>query len=239
MRTEKVVLCVFGIFLFFFFSCKERRVLNYKEQDIFEYLPLLEEENIDKYTPFFWGYSVNDDFFKDANLLNSTSYLHPLDLGRKALFAIHVGVRENDSNLLGYGKKYLDFLLEYPFVNEDSTSIVYKYSFAHNEFAAGEWWSGMANSVIALAFLEGYEAFEDTVYFENFEKAINGVIEKVEDGGSAIEFANGERWYQEYVDTNRNAGNSYFVLNGFLFSLLAIDIICEKTEQDFYFEANN
>lgn len=239
MRTYKAALCVFGILLFFFFSCNERRVLNDEKHDIFESSPLLEEENIDKYTPFFWGYTANDDFFKDANLLNSTSYFHPLDIGRKALFAIHVGVKENDSTLLGYGKKYLDFLLDYPYVKKDSTSIVYKYSFAHNEFVAGEWWSGMANSVIALAFLEGYEAFEDTVYFENFQKAINGVIELVEDGGSAIEFANGERWYQEYVDTNRNSENSYFVLNGFLFSLLAIDIIAEKTEQEVYFDAYN
>ncbi len=240
MRVYRYFIIVFGVVFFanLFYSCNinEEKSKENNTTDI-TILPLLPEETVDEYTPFFWGYTADDNLFKDVHSLGSTDYLHPLDIGRKALFAIHAGAKENDMVLLGYGEKYLNFLMEYPYVYEDSTSRVYNYSFTHKEFKEKKWWSGMANSVVALAFLEGAEVYEDTIYYHHFEKAINGVIENVSDGGSGIEFSDSAKWYLEYVNTERNDENSYFVLNGFLFSLLAIDIIAEKTDNPVYFDA--
>jgi len=238
MKKCFIIVLSFLFFLAVFVSCSNRGNIDVTEQMSYNISPVLEEESINKYTPFFWGYTDDENLFNDIDNVNST-YLHPLDLGRKALYAIYTGNLKNDSILIQYGEKYLSFLIDYPYTLEDSTSVVYKYSFAHNELEAQEWWSGMANSVIALAFLEGYEVLGDTIYYQRFEKSINGVIEDVSEIGSSIKLGSEETWFLEYVHANSNPDNSYFVLNGFSFSLLAIDIIYEKTQDVYYLKAYN
>lgn len=195
-------------------------------------------ENINQNTPFFWGYKI-DSTFINKDLLKDSLTLHPLDLGRYAYFMLNQGKELNDTVLLNKGKKYLDFLINYPYKFEDSTSCAYNYPFTHGNMIAKNWWSGMANSTISLAFLEGFEIFGDSAYYKQFEKSINGIIESISDIGSAVELDDSSKWYLEYADFKSDSTNTKFVLNGFLYALLALDVASEKTDKFYLKEAYN
>jgi len=191
--------------------------------------------DVDVYSPFFGGYDANSV----CSWSNSIENAHPLDLGRKAMFSLFHGNENNDTLLLENGKQILEFLMEYPYVFEDSTSIVFSYSFDHKSLVKGEWWSGMANAAIAQAFYFGYEIFGEKVYYDYFYRSMNGVIEAVSNNGSALNTSDSATWFLEYVHQNSTVENSYFVLNGFLFQLLATDIIYKRTKNEIYKEAFN
>ncbi|MDA3909728.1 MAG: D-glucuronyl C5-epimerase family protein [Bacteroidales bacterium] len=190
-------------------------------------------QDVDVYSPFFWGY--NSDLV--YSWTNTAENLHPLDLGRKAMYSLYYGNLNNDSALLENGRQILELLMDYPYVFEDSTSIVYNYPFDHKTLVKEEWWSGMANSVISLAFYFGYELYNEQVYFDYFTRSMNGLIEDVSNYGSAVNTSDSTTWFLEYVHQNSSLENSYFVLNGFLFQLLAIDLIYKKTNNEIYYEA--
>ncbi|HOX29975.1 MAG TPA: D-glucuronyl C5-epimerase family protein [Candidatus Paceibacterota bacterium] len=184
------------------------------------------------FKPYLWGLTYTDDI-KQKEPLKKGDNLHPLDLGRTALLLIKDGNENNNQEELALGREYLDFLADsYPSTFENDKIKIWKYQFQWNELKPG-WYSGMANSVIALAFWAGYEVFGEEKYKSQAEKAINGVVEPVEWGGCAVKTDNGY-WYEEYVQDGLKKENAGFVLNGFLFSLEAVKIFSEIKNDNYY-----
>jgi len=172
-------------------------------------------------SPIHWGISkeVVLESFNDSTLFKSK---HPLSLGRHAFFALKHGAESNDSVLLSIGKTYLNLLEnEYLKIGSDSTCI-YAYEFDHHSFKSGEWWSAMANSVIALAQLKAFNLYGDSSYYHSFNRSFNAIVAPTSNGGCALALAPNASWYLEYADSNATIDNSYFVLNGFLFVLTNI-----------------
>lgn len=196
--------------------------------------------NITPSSPFEWGYDL-DTIVNHSNTIIDSTALHPLDIGRKAYFLTQRLKKHEKHNTIAIQKAlkyYLDLIVSYPFVSEDEKSKVYLYPFNHKNFNAKEWWSGMANSVIALACLESYYLFNDTTYYIEYEKALYGTINHIKDNGSTLKLDNDSEWIMEYATKNTSLDNGYFVLNGNLFALLAIDQMrkIEKTKEleEFY-----
>ena len=178
---------------------------------------IVPSENFNINLPFFWGFNLNKII--SMSIISDSTHLHPLNIGRYAYFVLTKGFKNEDQKLLNIGKLYLEFLIKYPYLYNTDNSTIYLYAFTHNHFRKYEWWSAMANSTIALAFLKGYEIFKDENYRISFQKAMEGIIKTIEENGSALELDKEAKWYLEYCSKNTNNENAYFVLNGFLYTL--------------------
>jgi len=182
--------------------------------------------------PYIWGISFDRNIIEKIPL--KTENLHPLDLGRIAFFLCKDGHDNNNKNELILAKEYLDFLANfYPYVLNKDNFTIWQYPFKWGELEAG-WYSGMANSAIALAFLAGYEVFGEKKYEKLAKKAINAVVLPIQKGGCALVLDQDKYWSLEYVWDEVNEKNAKFVLNGFLFSLLTIRIFAEITRNNQY-----
>lgn len=181
--------------------------------------------------PYIWGMKYNET---TAKSLLKAENLHPFDLGRMAFFLLFDGYKKKNKKELLLGKKYLDFLSDsYPLIFQKDRIIVWKYPFQWGHLEAG-WYSGMANSAIALAFMMGYQLFGKKKYKEMMFKAINGVVFPVDEGGSALSLGKDRTWFFEYVWDGINNQNAKFVLNGYLFSLLTVKIFADQTGNTYY-----
>ena len=172
------------------------------------------------FRPYLWGYTPK---IIRRNAGTNELQQHPLYLARHAFASLYFGKLEKDSFLIKTGKTLLDSLALYPHrIVSDSTDL-YLYPFVHKEIPAG-WWSGMANGSVSLAFLLGAEIFNSDFYLDKSIRAIRGVTHKVQSNGSKIPTPLGNAWYLEYSHPEVADSNAYYVLNGFLYGLLAIKI---------------
>ncbi|MBU0765780.1 MAG: D-glucuronyl C5-epimerase family protein [Bacteroidetes bacterium] len=121
-------------------------------------------------------------------------------------------------------------------MKSENNSDLYLYAFDHSSFKAGNWWSGMANASVGLAFLIGYDIFRDSLYLNKARRAINGVINPVQDNGCSIKIGKNE-WFLEYVAPETDSSNAFFVLNGFLYQLLSIKIFDRYLHDQMYANA--
>lgn len=209
------------ILVILFTSCEEVKVGRFAmESDT--------EEANNPLTPITWGYG---DSVVIKGLSDSTIFKrnHPLDIGRHALYVLEriQEMRSEDSSM-SY-KPYLEYLKKYPYRIETDSSVVYAYGFNHHNFIKGEWWSAMANSTISLAFWKGFKASNDSSYYREFEFALNGVLNPTYDHGCALNFGDTASWYLEYADHSSDEANAYFVLNGFLYTLVNLKILAQET----------
>jgi hypothetical protein len=212
-----LLVIVLGFLLYHFVRVKQLKVFSY-DQEVF--------------MTYTWGYTFTA--IKDKNFLKQGGNLHLLNLGRIAFFLIKDGKESNNQEEIVLGKEYLDFLADsYPFTFENDRIKIWKYQFQWGELKPG-WYSGMANSAIALAFLAGYEIFGEEKYRNLAEKAINGVVEPVERGGCTIPMGPDTYWFEEYVCDGMKKENAGFVLNGFLFSLETVKIFADVTGNPYY-----
>ena len=173
--------------------------------------------------PLFWPFNDRDE---DLDLIRKDiSKLHPLALGAKCFSLIYDGMKNNDQSNLERGKKIMDFLItEYTGKKENKHTVRFYYPFDYNEHKAFSWWSGMANSSIALASLVSFQAFNDTIYLEYARKSLRGVYLDIDNLGSGIQLGDSLWWFLEYAQDSSDVENSYFVLNGFLYALLTVRI---------------
>lgn len=225
MNKKLLVLVLLSFSIFFFdIEAKEkaktiRRVLEHDEETL---LPLL------------WLFPAlsRGSRFPEFDLKNK---LHPLNLGVLALTFIKEGFESQDQEMLIEGKKSLNFLAdEYPLKSETDSSIVWQYNFQHGELKAG-WWSAMANSVIAVAFLAGYEVWGNEKYRILAIKAMNGAVLPVDEGGSALWLDDRSCWFFEYAHSDINKENGYYVLNGFLVTLHALRLFAQAVNSKKHF----
>ena len=195
--------------------------------------------NRDVLLPFTWGAITKGtahDPQRLEDLTGDSANLHPLILGSTA-FTLLLDGHENDDTLkLSQGKDLLDFLIQYPYLSEVEASVLFLYPFPFGDYP-GMWWSGMANSVIALAFVTGYDIFREVEYWEWGLRSLAGSIRPIEENGSALDIAPDSRWYFEYVRDGLSVDNAKFVLNGFLLNLIVVKIFERITGDSYYEEA--
>jgi len=185
--------------------------------------------------PFLWGESVSGrPGYHDFSVFSDSMNLHPLRLGMFAFSNLWYGSRDNNTQLLNTGRKYIDFLAnEYPSIQRNGKTTLYNYPFNYNELKAGEWHSGMANCIIALSFLQAHMVFNEPSYLLYAKQTMMGVTEPISEGGSAIKIKSG-KWYLEYAAKTIDHGNARFVLNGFLYQLLALKLYSDITGDDYF-----
>ncbi|MDX1798724.1 MAG: D-glucuronyl C5-epimerase family protein, partial [Candidatus Lokiarchaeia archaeon] len=175
------------------------------------------------YQPIISGDDVSQ-YREIGDVISNFEEISPLKIGIASFKLMYLGQLEHDSLKSALGKKLLDEMMYYEFVEESDSCLKYYYPFDHKELKAKEWWSGMANSILSLAYLMGAEVFADSVYYQQSQKIMNGVINHVSEGGSRIYHKSGGYWYCEYVWKGISEKNAYFVLNGFNFQQLCIKI---------------
>jgi hypothetical protein len=168
-----------------------------------------------------------------ANHIYNKKYLkdrpHPLLIGMATLYLLREAHHTNERKVVQLAKEYLEFLSnEQTLIDKRENSILWKYNFKWNELEPG-WWSSLANSVIALSFLSAWQEFGLKRYKDIADKAINGVILPIEKGGSALWLDENSCWFSEYAHKNLTKDNEYYVLNGFLLSLLTVRIYADVT----------
>ncbi|MCK5135402.1 MAG: hypothetical protein KAR19_06395 [Bacteroidales bacterium] len=185
--------------------------------------------------PFLWGENTSGrPGYKDFSFFLDSTKLHPLGLGSYAFFNLWQGTEDNNPELLNIGRKYIDYLAQdYPFVQRNGNATLYNYPFTHKEYKAGEWHSGMANSIIALSFLQAYIIFDEPSYLRYAEQAMMGVTEEISKGGSALKVESG-KWFLEYASKTIDHDKARFVLNGFLYQLLALKLYCDITGDEYF-----
>jgi len=155
---------------------------------------------------------------------------HPLTIGAVTAFYFYNGHILNNQDYIKKGKQLLKVLDQYPYRQEEYNATLYLYNQEHGHFKKAKWWSAMANSSIALAYMYGYKETGELKYKESAIKAMNGVIQPISKNGSALILDDKSSWYLEYADSNSNIENSYFVLNGFHFAQLVIKIFSQELE---------
>jgi hypothetical protein len=226
-------LILLSIFIFSILSsCNQKEVEELPPLDIESKLNLQKSFfSIDHgmFQPILWGENINLGSTVES-IIGDTSKLSPLRIGVTTFHILYESKRRKDTVLLNLGKELLDRMKTLPAKKETSNSVVYYYPFAHKELKRNEWWSGMANSVIALSYLLGAELFEDNDYYNYAHKVLNGVVKHVDKGGSRINhYDSGGYWFCEYAWEGIDEDNSYFVLNGFHFQQLCLKIFAEVT----------
>lgn len=176
-------------------------------------------------SPYDWGYSMLELESQniDSSIFKSN---HPLDIGRHALYLL---LHDMDSTFLDW-KPYIDYLKNYSYKVMSDSLTEYAYGFNHDSFEEGKWWSAMANSVIALAYLEAFNKSQDSTYYIEYEKSKNALITPTALGGCKITLSDSAWWYLEYASQESTMENSNFVLNGFLFSLLGMKHMADRSK---------
>ena len=177
----------------------------------------------------------DDDCEKIYHEVISNKNKHPLQIGSCAIkFLIDYSqdrTKKNMEKVLTI-LKVIDSLKKIKYKNFD----IYVYPFNYREFHANKWWSAMANSSIGIAYLLGYKLFLRKDYLLKSQRAMEAVISPVNKGGCALNLDSNSSWYLEYVNKKRNKSNSYFVLNGFQYSLIALNLYYKLSNDYKYFE---
>jgi hypothetical protein len=177
-------------------------------------------ENEKLMLPFLWATDVTDPV--EYQEIVGGYILHPLTIGRSAFTFLYSGVEQKNSQFIKKGLDVLKAIEKYPHKKETENSTLYLYPDDYEDFEAQKWWSGMANSAIAISYLLAYEIKGKEIYKERAVRAMNGVILPVAEGGSALDLGENRSWYLEYVDAEITEEDAYFVHNGYLFSLAAL-----------------
>jgi hypothetical protein len=167
--------------------------------------------------------------YNDSSIFNAN---HPLDIGRHALYLL---IEQGDSTQVDW-KPYLEHLNNYKYRVQTDSLVSYAYGFNYKEFEAGKWWSAMANSVIALSYLEGFHQSQDSTYYNEYQLAKNSLFAPTEKEGCRLTFSDSALWYLEYASKESTIDNGNFVLNGFLFALLGVKQIANLTQDKELYE---
>ncbi len=189
--------------------------------------------------PFVWGENENiSKNYLDFSVLDVSSKLHPLGLGGFTFNILREGYLTGDSTKLKIGKFYIDYLINsYPFMMENDSMIIYYYGFDHGAFVSKEWYSGMANASIGLSFSLAYDIFKEDKYLESAKKCFTAVTTPTSLGGCMLEFDDKQQWFLEYATEKTTEDDALYVLNGYLYQLLALEIYAKYTK-DSRFEKN-
>ncbi len=184
--------------------------------------------------PFVWGESEDkSNNYLDFSGLDDTSKLHPLGLGGFTFNILRQGLLKGDSTKLKIGKFYIDYLINnYPFMMENDSMIVYYYGFSHGNFVSKEWYSGMANASIGLSFALAYDIFKEDKYLEVAKKCFTALTTPTSHGGCMLEFDDKQQWFLEYATEKMTKGDALYVLNGYLYQLLALKIYAKYTNDN-------
>lgn len=182
--------------------------------------------------PIIWPYNLEMNL--TYNQIIQGKIEHPLQIGTVTVKYFLEAMFNNKTEYIKRGEALLHILDNYAYKKEKSDSVIYLYNQDHGSLKAKKWWSGMANSSIALAYLYGYEITKKEKYKISAIKAINGVIQSIKENGSAVKLDHNSTWYLEYAENKSNIKNSKFVLNGFQYSLLVLKIFQEKLKSQIY-----
>ncbi len=188
------------------------------------------QPNFSPNAPYLWGYSMLEieSKYNDSSIFTAN---HPLDIGRHALYLL---IEQEDTTAIDW-KLYLEHLDNYKYRVQTDSLVSYAYGFNYKEFEAGEWWSAMANSVIALSYLEGFSQSQDSAYYEEYELAKNSLFASTAEKGCRLTLSDSALWYLEYASKESTIDNGNFVLNGFLFALLGVKQMADLTQdQELY-----
>lgn len=192
-------------------------------------------KNFELVLPFLWATDVLDQ--EEYADIISGKIEHPLTIGRAAFTFLYSGIEKKNKKYLKQGIEILNVLDNYPHTKKSENSILYAYPDNYGEFEGKNWWSGMANSAIAVSYLLAFEVYGEEVHKDKAVKAMNGVINPISENGCSLDLAENSSWYLEYADGERNDSNSYFVHNGFMYSLVAIKYFEKVLQSDFYSQA--
>ena len=179
---------------------------------------------------------MNSEIINMKKRLSDTTRFHPLDKGRGILSCLYYGKLENDSVTVEFAHHYLEYYLKYQNENilvTDST-VLFTYDFDHDEYKANEWWSSMAQSSLAVAYLWGGMEFNDPRYIAFGKKLINPVLIPTYSNGCSVALENGGKWFLEYADSSTTVKNAKFVNNGFLLALLGVKLYSELLNDEYY-----
>jgi len=225
---------LYKVFLYILILTSVSSSFNSQKKELFELeTPLI---NIEYIKPFVWGEShLKNPAYMNMSVLKEINKLHPLGIGGFTFNILKEGLKYNDSSKIALGAKYLNFLVtDYPYTISTDSLITYIYPFDFSGFKGKEWYSGMANASLGLAFALGYEIFQDSLYLDFAYKAFNSVISDIDKGGCSLKFEENSKWFLEYATRNSDTTNSNFVLNGFLHQLLALKIFADYTNDETY-----
>jgi hypothetical protein len=179
--------------------------------------------------PYLWGPELHANYIYNKKYLKNNNSLNPVAIGMATFFLLKEAYYSNDKKTIQLAKEYLGLLSnEKSFIDERENSMLWKYNYKWRELDPG-WWSSLANSVIALSFLSAWQQFGLKRYKDIAGKAINGVILPIEKGGSTLWLDENSCWFFEYAHKNLMKDNGYYVLNGFLVSLLTVRLYADVT----------
>lgn len=176
--------------------------------------------------PYLWSRPYAE--LSDAQALDY-SKMDGLNLGQTALNLLVDYQRSRyKAEYLIEARRCLDYLArECPLRHETDFSIVWQYPYAHGALQAG-WWSCMDQAVNALAFHAAYQVTGSQFYRRVAEKAITGLISNIQQGGTLLKLGENEAWLSEYAGPEIDQATELYVLNGFSFALLALDILSKE-----------
>ncbi|WP_404320062.1 D-glucuronyl C5-epimerase family protein [Malaciobacter canalis] len=172
--------------------------------------------------PYLFSFGVDEDRYK--KIVNK-KYIDPLGVSVTAVSYFYYGKINNDTSLIEKGLNIVNILKNYPYKRTLGDSTVYMYEQTHGKWKAKTWWSGMSNGSISLAYMMAYDITKKEEYRELSLYALRGVTNEVKNNGSRLVLDKESYWYKEYVNDSTNIENAQFVLNGFTFSLIAINSI--------------
>lgn len=168
--------------------------------------------------------------------------LHPLSIGAQAFSYLYEGMSQRNFRYISTGMNLVKALDSYPFQSVKNGARIFYYGMdkqfdKSGRLKAGKWWSGMAQSSIALAYLAAYQINGNVEYKKKALETIDAVILPLSKGGAAIKISDNAFWYLEYASSGTNLENANFVLNGFSYSMVALHIFRELVDRKRYGKA--
>ena len=172
--------------------------------------------------PIVWG---SDDFSNKQDLVDfklGKREPHPLDIRKSLIYTAYRYQQTGDSSYKEQSMGYLALVEELYTKPEYYDKNTFKYNFSHGKLKPG-WWSGMANSAIIFGL-----TFCDNVYGTNHQVIIDSLIKNLKtdyrEGGCLYTIDENKSWILEYAWPDINEKSVKYVLNGFLYSLICLQM---------------
>ena len=126
----------------------------------------------------------------------------------------------NDEGSKTYFLNNVNWLVNNALVKETYSLLPYNFPVPHYKLYS-TWFSAMANGQALQILIKAHEITQDLRYLIAAKSLLNAFFIEVEDGGITYKDSPNDWWYEEYASNEKSAKISR-VLNGMLFTVLAL-----------------
>lgn len=182
-----------------------------------------------------------DTFDQDNNVpltyIAGAYYYHPYVIGfnmQQEYIRYSKAKNPSDKNLAKSKLvKYADWAVNTPLRNDYGNWSTWSYNFTWGDLRPG-WVSGLGNAAIGKGLVYAWKVTGNETYLMTAKEAFGALAVDYRDGGLLYECSEDSWWYLEYAQWNMES--SRFVLNGFMDTLISINVYEELThDYSFHF----